>query len=170
MGDGIASPYLARRCRQCNKSWKKIMGRCHTKILIGNCFAQNNMENMCGIWVDSEKADYSLAIQKLNENEYFIIASNKVNKHQFDFAIKGTVVKENLIECILAEEKYYVYFDYEWDYACLLWNHIFPDPVYYDVRLERAEKVFDEELQLKKKQEENERLKQSVYNYLKSRK
>ena len=51
------------------------------------------------------------------------------------------------------DEEFFVYLDYDKDSVYFLWNHAFPDPVFYDTELKRASEIFNDEYNKKRQQE-----------------
>ena len=66
------------------------------------------------------------------------------------------------------DEEFFVYLDYDKDSVYFLWNHAFPDPVFYDTELKRASEIFDENLQSKKEAEFKRDIENSIRKYFKS--
>ena len=65
------------------------------------------------------------------------------------------------------DEEFFVYLDYDKDSVYFLWNHAFPDPVFYDTELKRASEIFNDEYNRKRQQEFEGKLKKSVLESLK---
>lgn len=154
------------------------MGNRKTKFLIvfimcllnfSLCFAHEKIDAMCGIWVHiyGDNSYVSLSIEKISFSEYLISYTCSYD-HIHDMLEKGTVVSKNLIYIKRSdEEEFFIYLDYERDSVYFLWNHAFPDSVFYDTELKRGTEVFNDELNQEKQKEFEEELKKSVLDFLK---
>lgn len=154
------------------------MENCKTKFLMmflicifnfSLCFAHEKIDTMCGIWshIYGDGSYDSLAIEKISFTEYLIMYTSSYD-HVHDMMEKGILVSKNLIYIKQSDdEEFFVYLDYDRDSVYFLWNHAFPDDVFYDVELKRASEIFNDEYNQKKQQEFEEELKKSVLEYLK---
>lgn len=155
------------------------MENCKTKFLvsffifivnIGICFAHEKIDTMCGIWsyIYGDGSYDSLAIEKISFTEYLIMYTSSYD-HVHDMVGKGSMVSKNLIYIKRNDdEEFFVYLDYDKDSVYFLWNHAFPDPVFYDTELKRASEIFDENLQSKKEAEFKRDIENSIRKYFKS--
>ncbi|GEM_PF-6686803 len=137
-------------------------------ILTFACYAHEKIDNMCGIWVHEygDNSYVSLTIEKITSSEY-LIAYTCSYDHVHDMLEKGIVVSKNLIRIKNNEDEFFVYLDYDRDSVYFLWNHTFPDSVFYDTELKRGTEIFNDELNHKKQKEFDEKLKKSVLYSLK---
>ena len=154
------------------------MENCKTKFLIvflicifnfNLCFAHEKIDTMCGIWshIYGDGSYDSLAIEKISFTEYLIMYTSSYD-HVHDMIEKGIMVSKNLIYIKKSDdEEFFVYLDYDKDSVYFLWNHAFPDPVFYDTELKRASEIFNDEYNQKRQQEFEEKLKESVLESLK---
>lgn len=107
------------------------------------CFGNEYIDTMCGIWVDSQKPDYALALQKVSETQYFVSYVRMIRGNPvLSLADIGTVVSDNMIHLTKGESDFYVYMDYERDSLYLLWNYTVPNSIYEDVELKRVNVLF----------------------------
>lgn len=154
------------------------MENCKTKFLMvvlicilnfNLCFAHEKIDTMCGIWsyrYDDGSYD-SLVIEKISFTEYLIMYTSSYD-HVHDMIEKGTMVSKNLIYIKKSDdEEFFVYLDYDKDSVYFLWNHAFPDPVFYDTELKRASEIFNDEYNGKRQKEFEGKLKKSVLESLK---
>lgn len=137
-------------------------------LTISACFAHEKIDVMCGIWVHEygDNSYVSLTIEKITSSEY-LIAYTCSYDHVHDMLEKGIVVSKNLIRIKNNEDEFFVYLDYDRDSVYFLWNHTFPDSVFYDTELKRGTEIFNDELNHKKQKEFDEKLKKSVLDSLK---
>ena len=154
------------------------MENCKTKFLMvflicifnfNLCFTHEKIDTMCGIWghIYGDGSYDSLAIEKISFTEYLIMYTSSYD-HVHDMIEKGTMVSKNLIYIKRSDdEEFFVYLDYDKDSVYFLWNHAFPDPVFYDTELKRASELFNEDYNQKKQKEFEEKLKKSVLESLK---
>ena len=154
------------------------MENCKTKFLMvflicifnfNLCFAHEKIDTMCGIWsyIYGDGSYDSLVIEKISFTEYLIMYTSSYD-HVHDMIEKGTMVSKNLIYIKKSDdEEFFVYLDYDKDSVYFLWNHEFPDPVFYDTELKRASEIFNDEYTRKRQQEFDGKLKKSVLESLK---
>ena len=128
---------------------------------------ENNIDSMCGIWVNNEKVNYSVSIEKIDEDKYFVIYSETPDNHKYDFSKVCNVIEDNLIECYLGEDNIrYIYFDFDYDSIYILWNHKKPNPYYNEKELKRVEYYFNQTLLQQQELQEEEHLRNAFMDYL----
>ena len=151
------------------------MGSGKTKLLIVMvifvtvccmCFGNEQIDTMCGIWVYPKDTGIVVALQKISEMEYFVVHLSLEGFFSPNIAGVGTVVSDNMIHLTQDGSDFYVFMDYENDSVYLLWNHTFPDGIYFDVELKRVTEVFDKELNEKKKVEEEEQMRKAFEEWV----
>lgn len=137
-------------------------------ILAFACYAHEKIDNMCGIWTWKNRAGTSyesVAIEKISDMEYFILYSSSAD-HILDISTVGTVVADNLIHIHKAAgEDFYVYLDYVQNSVYFLWNCT--SPCHYDAEMKPVSEVFNYELNQKKQEQYEEKLKKSVLDTFK---
>ena len=137
--------------------WRQKVKKISSKLLIVIIYllcvsnpifsSENSIDSMCGIWVDNEKVNYSVSIEKIDEDEYFVVYSETPDNHKFDFSKVCKVIEDNLIECYIEEDNInYIYFDFEYDSIYILWNHKTPNPYYNETELKRVNYYFNKEI------------------------
>lgn len=149
------------------------MANCRTKLLIvfiiclfncNLCFSHEKIDSMCGIWVHVYENNFydTLAIEKISFSEYLIVYTCSYD-HVHDMLEKSTVVSKNLLYIKRSdEEEFFIYLDYDKNSVYFLWNHAFPDAVFYDTELKRGIEVFNDELAKTRQKEFDERLRKSI--------
>ena len=144
-------------------------------LQISTLFANEKIDKMCGTWTyRNERNGYfldnywSLSLEKITDEEYFILYSSNSEDHVLDLSQVGTVISDNLIHIHKSEgEDFYVYLDYEENSVYFLWNHTEPSDEYYDTELKRVTELYDEELNKLKMKEFDENLKQGILKSIK---
>ena len=137
--------------------------------------ANDKIDTMCGNWTHRNERHgkyldkyWTLSIQKISEEQYFILYSSNAENHVLDLSEIGMVENDNLIKIHKDEgEDFYVYFDYQYDSVFFLWNHTYPDAEVGDVCLKRVTEFYDEELNNRKKEILEDNLKKSILDSLK---
>ena len=134
-------------------------------------FSNDKIDSMCGIWVSNEKVNYSVSIEKIDEDEYFVVYSETPDNHKFDFSKVCRVIEDNLIECYIDEDNInYIYFDFEYDSIFMLWNHKKPNPYYNETELKRVNYYFNQEIVRQRELEIEEAVRKGFIDFIKEKK